>query len=211
MSVLLVVIGTPFLFLIQVKEHKRKQKQKLNEQFKDAILSLAALLRAGYSVENSFEEMRREMIELHGEKSMIVVELKRIIRKLKLNVMVEELLEDFGKRSGIDDIKNFASVFKTAKRSGGDMLKIITKTARMIVDKCDIEREVSTVIAAKRFEERLMLIMPAAIVLYLNISNPGFLDVMYETIQGRLIMIACLIVYAGAFVVGEKIVELKMQ
>ena len=47
-----------------------------------------------------------------------------------------------GERSGIEDIENFAAVFSTAKRSGGDMDKIIQTSARMLGDKIDVRKEI---------------------------------------------------------------------
>ena len=47
---------------------------------------------------------------------------------------MEELFLDFGKRSGVEDIENFAAVFYTAKRTGGDMTQMIQKVAWMLGD-----------------------------------------------------------------------------
>lgn len=210
MILLLVVIGTPFLILRQREECLKRQKEALQEQFKDCILSLAASLRAGYSVENCFGEICSEMITLYGQNSMIVKAVKDIINKLKLSVPIEELLEELGRTSKIEDVKSFASVFKTAKRSGGDMVSIITQTAKTIGDKFDMQREISTMLAAKRLEQRLMLVMPVAIIAYISFFNSGFLDILYEAIIGRVIMSVCLIVYAMAFFIGEKIVSIEI-
>ena len=66
-----------------------------------------------------------------------------------------------GERSGIEDIENFAAVFSTAKRSGGDMDKIIQTSARMIGDKIDVRKEIETTLSAKKAEQMIMSLMPA--------------------------------------------------
>ena len=50
--------------------------------------------------------------------------------QLHVSVPVEELFMDLGKRSGVEDIENFAAVFYTAKRTGGDMTQVIQKVAQ---------------------------------------------------------------------------------
>ena len=60
----------------------------------------------------------------------------------KVSVPVEELFLSLGERSGIEDIENFAAVFSTAKRTGGDMDKVIQTSARMLGDKIDVQKEI---------------------------------------------------------------------
>lgn len=205
-----IAAGLPVSFYRQRTVCAQRKKEELSEQFKDCILSLAVSLRAGYSVENAWEEVYREMVLLHGEKSVIAVETADIRRKLRLRIPVEELLTELGAKSGIDDIRDFADVFKLAKRGGGDMVSVIGTTARTIGDKYDVQREITGILTAKRFEQRIMLVMPAAILMYLSISNQGFLDILYECAEGRFIMSACLAVYGAAFLIGERIVKINV-
>lgn len=206
-SVFFVVVCTPIFVYRQQKIYANTQKRLLEEQFKDCIVSLAASLRTGYSPENAWVEARREMVFLHGDKSIIVKETDSIIHRLKIKQPLETILEDFGERSGIEDIKNFAEVFGTAKRSGGDLVAIISYTAKTISDKADVQREIRTIIAAKRLEQRIMILMPLAILLYMGVFSDGFLDVLYEGVTGRVVMTVCFAVYLAAFFLGEKIVE----
>jgi len=207
---ILALLGMPLLIMGQRRQYIKRQRLIMEEQFKDAILSLAASLRAGYSVENSFTEVYKELVTLYGEGSLLAVELKGIIKKLRLQVMVEDLLEELGNKSGVEDIKSFAEVFRIAKRSGGNMVDIISKTAKTICDKFEVQREIATLLAAKRMEQKLMLVMPMAVLVYISFSNPGFLDVMYEGIVGRLVMSVCLVIYIGAFIIGEYIVNIDI-
>ena len=207
MSVIFAAFGTPVFVYRQVKICEKAQKRQLEEQFKDCILSLAASLRTGYSPENAWVEARREMVILHGDKSAIVKETDNIIHRLRIKQPLETILEDFGERSQIEDIKNFAEVFGIAKRSGGDLVSIISSTAKTISDKADVQREITTIISAKRLEQRIMIAMPLAILLYMGVFSEGFLDVLYEGVTGRVVMSVCFVVYLAAFFLGEKIVE----
>ena len=84
---------------------------------------------------------------------------------------MEELFLNFGERCRIEDIENFAAVFSTAKRSGGDMDKIIQTSARMLGDKIDVKKEIEATLAAKKAEQMIMSMMPAGIILYLQLST----------------------------------------
>lgn len=204
------VIGIPFFVYRKRHFYENRQRKVLEEQFKDCLLSLAASLRAGYSPENAWTEVQREMVLLHGEKSVIVKEIENIQHKLMIKQPLEAILEEFGERSCIEDIRNFADVFRIAKRGGGDLVAIISCTAKTISDKADVQREIQTIISAKKLEQKIMIVMPLAILVYMDVFNRGFLDVLYEGILGRVIMTGCFLVYMAAFLGGEKIVEMKI-
>lgn len=210
LSLIFIAVGLPFSLIRQKQTIIRGEKQVLEEQFKDSLLSLAASLRAGYSPENAWAEVHREMLLLHGEKSIIVKEIAGIRHKLEIRQPLEAILEEFGERSGLEDIRDFADVFKLAKRGGGDLVAVISSTAKTISDKFDVQREINTLLAAKKLEQRVMLVMPVAILLYMGVFNRGFLDVLYESAAGKVVMTVCLIAYIAAFILGERIVKIDI-
>lgn len=73
-----------------------------------------------------------------------------------------------------------------------------------------MEREIETSLAAKKYEQRIMSVMPCGIILYMELASPGFLDVMYTTMFGLLAMTGCLLIYLGAIYWGTKIVDIQV-
>lgn len=194
---------------------KRKQliherKKKLNFQFKDALNSLSVAVQAGYSVENAISACARDLERLYVENEDILEEFHYIESQQRVSVPVEELFLDLGERSQVEDIENFASVFYTAKRTGGDMDKVIQKVARMLGDKIDVKKEIETTLAAKKSEQMIMSLMPAGIILYLQVSSPGFLSVLYGNPFGICAMTVCLGIYGVAYWLGRKIVDIEV-
>ena len=92
-------------------------------------------VQAGYSAENAVRATVKDLARLYEKGSDILDEFRYIESQLRLSVPVEELFLDLGKRSGVEDIENFAAVFYTAKRTGGDMTQVLQKVARMLGDK----------------------------------------------------------------------------
>ena len=76
------------------KEKAERAREELAIQFRECILSVAASLQAGYSVENAFIECRQDMVLMYGETALICDELDFIRRGLKINISLEELLMD---------------------------------------------------------------------------------------------------------------------
>ena len=79
----------------------RKRKETLRSEFKEGILILAALLGAGYSMENALEAGEAELRALYGPQGMLVREFDYMAKQVRLNCTVEQALRDFSERSGI--------------------------------------------------------------------------------------------------------------
>ena len=189
---------------------KVKRQEELQIQFKDAILAVSGCLNAGYSVENAFSEALKETDRLYGKESMMSREIRLLIHKTRLNRTVEDVLMDFAIRSGLEDVKSFADVFLAAKSSGGEMMKIISRTTDIISEKVRIKQDILTATAGRRMEQKIMNAVPFVIVFYMEVSSPGFFNVLYTTAAGRVMMTGCLLIYLGAIVWGQKILEIEV-
>lgn len=202
------------IFIIFLKEKKKelaaKRRQELSMQFKDAILSVSANQKAGYSVENAFREAYRDMKLLYGAESAICKELSYIAKGLDNNIVLEKLLYDFGVRSHTADIMQFADVFLTAKRNGGNMTEILSETADTIEQKITVDKEIQILLSSKRMEQKIMNMVPFLIISYINLTSRGFFDVLYHNPAGILIMTFCLLIYLSAFMISRKMVEIEV-
>ena len=192
------------------KQRIRERKRRLNYQFRDALNSMSVAVQAGYSVENAVSACTRDLEQLYEKNADIVKEFRYIENQQKVSVPVEELFLDLGRRCKVEDIENFASVLYTAKRSGGDLGNVIQKVARMLGDKIDVKKEIEATLAAKKSEQMIMSLMPAGIILYLQLASPGFLDMLYGNPFGICAMSVCLGVYGTAYWMGRRIIEIEV-
>ena len=188
----------------------RQRRKRLNYQFKDALTSLSVAVQAGYSVESAVSACVRDLERLYEKGTDIVEEFHYIESQQHVSVPLENLFLDLGERSQVEDIENFASVFYTAKRTGGDMNKVIQKVSRMLGDKIDVRQEIEATLAAKKSEQMIMSLMPVGIIFYLRMTSPGFLDVLYGNPLGVAAMTVCLGIYATAYWLGRKIVDIEV-
>lgn len=189
----------------------KKRILRLNIEFKDGISAVVSALHAGYSVENAFKSAWRELCVLYGEGSDIAAEFKRIANCADINKSIDAVLMDLGERSGIQDIKSFAEVFVIARKSGGHLIQTVTNTIGTISGRIQVKEEIDSIMSAKRYEQNIMMAVPLFILLYLRIAASSFLDVLYTTIIGRIIMAACLVVYIAAFFLGNRICDIEIN
>ena len=212
-SVIVLIISIPIAvmspFFIKTT-YIKKRKDKLILEFKDFLRILKSFLEASYSVENAFNMSVKELIMLHGRDSMMVKELKAMVAQIKMNKPIDLVFKKFADKTHIEDISDFAEVFVIAKLHGGNISKIIGNTINVINDKIEVKIEIETVTASKRFEQKLMNLLPFLIIIYMNISSSSFLRPLYTTLEGRLLMTFALFVYFMAIKFSEKILEIEV-
>ncbi len=193
-----------------VRNSYQKKESEFALQFKEAILAVSSALNTGYSVENAFREAQKELKLVYPDHARISKELQIVVRQLRLQMPVEQVLEEFAGRVEMEDIRSFAAVFILAKRSGGDMMAIIRDTARQIGDKIDVKREIDTILAAKQYEFRVMSTVPYLIIGYMSVSFPEFMGSLYGNMAGTGVMTVCLMIYLGAYYLGLKIIRIEV-
>ena len=203
-SLVAVLILSPIAviwFFYQKKNYRERARRLIGIQFKDAIASVLTNLKAGYSIENAFKEATKDMELLYGKQSLICGHFHKILKGMKNNIPLEKLLFNFGKDSENKDIQEFALVFSVAKRSGGNLTEIISRTIAVISQKIEM---------AKRMEARIMNLVPFFIIFYINLTSRGFFDPLYHNIFGIALMTICMTVYIAAYLLSEKIINIAI-
>ena len=152
----------------------------------------------------------REMLYEYGEYAPVTREMGRLIGGLDNRIPLEKLLEDFARRAGTEEIREFAEVFGIAKRGGGNMTEILARTAALIEERLDVENEISIMLGNRRLEQRIMDVTPFMIIFYIGITSPGFFDVLYHNLEGAAFMTLCLGAYLCALVLSEKILAVTI-
>lgn len=187
-----------------------KKKREFQVQFKDAIQAIGAALSVGYSPENAMKEAQRDLQVLYDQTSRIQKEFTYMVHELQVNITLEQVLEEWAKRVEQEDVQTFASIFSTAKKSGGNMIGIIRNAIRQMSGKIEVEREIETMLTAKKYEFRVMSAVPFMIIFYMKISFPEFMRQLYGNILGVGVMTICLGIYAAAFFMGKKITNIEI-
>lgn len=192
------------------RKWRKERLRKLESQFKEAIQIMSGALSAGYSVENAVSVSLRELEQLYGPGEMIVREFAVMAGEMKMNRPVEEVFQNFADRSGLEEAERFSQIFQIAKRSGGKLVSIICRTVSIMEDRGQVNEEIRTMTASVQFEQKVMSVIPFFMILYIDITSPGFFQVMYETVMGKIIMSCCLAIYLLSCYLSRKILDINV-
>lgn len=193
------------------KELAKRRKELVKFQFKDALYFLSVSLSAGKSFETALLDAQQAMEKVYPDKNALIIkELELINARIMMNTPVEQALEDFARRVQIEEIRNFADIFSISKRAGANLVEVIKNTSGMIREKIEVKQEIENFIAEKKMEQKILSVMPFVMIYVIKATSSEFLDPLYNTAAGRLIMTAALLLVLAGHLIAKKIMDIEV-
>lgn len=184
----------------------KKRKKELRLQFRDLLESLSNSYTVGMTATRAFHTALSDMTVEHGEDAYITKEIELICSTHdNQGIEIKEMVSDFGIRSGIDDIRSFASVYQISTDLGGDIAKVIRETRDMISDKIETELEIQTMVTGQKNQLNVLAIMPFVMVLFGKAFESGA-----GTTLILVVKIIAMFIFIFAYWLGNKIVDIKV-
>jgi tight adherence protein B len=207
LSILLAAVCAFFAPRLWRKRQIKKRKDKLLLQFREMLDSLFTSLGAGSNVYEAFQSAESDMSTRFGEEAMIVDELKMVNNGIVHNYREEDMLLNFGERSGLEDVISFAEVFETCNRKGGDIREVIRSTRGILSDKIEVAQDIKTAVTSQTTEQNAMLVMPVVMVFLLKQMGSDMVNLTSPV--GRIATTIALILFAVAYFMSRKILDIK--
>jgi tight adherence protein B len=208
------VILMPFALLYpryKTSDIIKKRIRELNIEFKDMLYSLSSSLSAGKSVEGAFRDVLRDLAVLYPDsKAFIMKEVECIVRRLEMNETIETVLADFARRAHLEDLNNFVDVFSICKRTGGNIVEVIKNTSAIINDRIEVRQEIDTMLAERRFEQKILNVVPIFLVIVLSASAADYMEPVFETAAGKLVTSISIILLVAAYLISKRIIDVRL-
>ena len=203
------LLAAKFYIPIRTEKLQEKSVNKLRIQFRDMLDSLTTSLNAGMNVTDSFINVYEDLKVQYDEDAYIIRELEVILESIRNNIDIEDALMDLGVRSGIDDIKSFANVFKLSYRKGGNIKDIIRNTHEIISEKMEIEEDIKSMVSSNKREQNMMTVMPVGIVGIIKLMSGDF-GANFSTGIGVLSTTIGVVIFVISYFLGKSILDIKV-
>lgn len=203
-------IAAGVMFLpIRTKQIITKKQSALKSQFRDMLESLTTSLGAGKNVTDSFKTIYDDLKVQYEEDAYILKELEIIISGMANNIDVEDILEDFGRRSGIGDIESFANVFRICYRKGGNIKDTIRSTHEILSDKMEIAEDIETVVTGSKNEQNIMVVMPILLIGMIKLMSEDFAN-NFTTPTGIISTTVAIGMFVASYFIGKAVLNIKV-
>ena len=199
------------LYSIRVRANQvvSKRWRKLSLQFRDMLEALNASIVAGMNIPDSFAFAYKDLLLQYEEDDFIINELQVILSGMANNVNIEELLFDFGQRSGIDDIASFANVFQVCYRKGANIKDTIRAAHEILSDKIEIRDEIETIVTANKMEQNIMSVMPVLLIGLIKFMSSDFAS-NFASPTGIFSTTVAVALFVAAHFIGKSVLSIKI-
>ena len=197
-------VGGGFAPTLYIRRTAATRKQAFYEQLSDVLLLLSGALKAGYSLQQAVATVGEDAKPPASE------EFRRAMAEVRLGASLDDALKALARRSRMVDLEWSVLAIQIQREVGGNLAEILETIAGTIRERERLRRELRTLTAEGRLSGWVLGLLPFAIGSFLALRSPEYLEPLYRTGKG-LVMVS---VSAALLIVGtlwmRKIVRVEV-
>jgi tight adherence protein B len=198
------LVGIPITTRLVIKQLARKTRRRFEDQLPDNLQVMASALRAGHSFVAALSVMVKDAPEPSSK------EFRRVVQDEQLGVAIEDSLQVVNDRMRCEDVVYVGLIATLQRETGGNTAEVLDKVVETMRERAKLRRLVRTLTAQGRLGGWVVTALPIAMIVFLNLFKPDYLDPMLENTIGWVILIlAGMMVALGAYCI-RRIVDIKV-
>jgi tight adherence protein B len=187
----------PFLYLSYLKQ---KRMKKFKTQMPEALELISRALKAGHALTGAMRLAADEFEDPLGP------EFAETLDEINFGVSVPEALKNLSKRIDIPEIKYFVVGIILQRETGGNLAELMDTLSNLVREKFKFEGKVRTLAAEGKLSAVVLVCLPFAIIAYLKIAQPKYMNLLFSDPIGRLMaLVAGIMMIIGIFVIKKMI------
>ena len=203
-GVLLIAGGVAVLPYLYILRCRAKRFRQFEENFPDALDSLARSLRAGHPFAAGMEIIADEC------EPPVSIEMRQTAIEGNLGTSWDAALGNLGARVPLLEVSMFASAVQLQNRTGGKLNEVLAKLAEDMRDATALKGEVRSLAAHGKLTGAVLTILPLVISAIMMIVNPSYMAVLVYHPYGKYLIAAAVGCLVLAHIVIRRIVDIKL-
>jgi len=188
--------------ILAVMRHRRLGQ--FNEQLVDALTTMSNALRAGFSIQQSFETIARE------NRAPISQEFGVFLHETRVGLNMSEAMNNLEARVGSQDLMLMVSAIETARQTGGNLTEVFDRIAHTIRERMRVERRIRTLTAQGRLQGIVVGAMPFLLAFAMSLLDARMMTSFFHSTLGVTICVAVLLLVGCGAMLIRKIVRIDV-
>jgi tight adherence protein B len=201
---IIIALAIPFGVRSLLKHKLARQRKLFAEQLPDNLQVLASALRAGHSFIGALSVVVNDAPEPARS------EFQRVVADEQLGVPIDEALHVVVERMESAELEQVALVAALQRETGGNTAEVLDRVTDTIRERFELRRTVQTLTAQGRMSRWVLTALPLFLLLAITLINPGYMNVMYDSVIGRVLLVLAGISVLGGSLVIKRIVNIKV-
>ena len=164
-------------------QHKATARRRaFYEQLSDVLLLMSGALKAGYSLQQAVATVGEDA------KPPASDEFRRTMAEVRLGASLDDALAALARRIGILDFEWSVLAIQIQREVGGNLAEILEIISETIRERERLRRQLRTLTAEGRLSGWVLGLMPFAMAGLLLLRAPGYLEPLYQTPLGLMMV-----------------------
>ncbi len=190
--------------LLYVSRAASKERDKFDRQLPEVLTLLATSLRAGYSIMQAIEAVAAEAPDPSNR------EFGQGMAEIRLGRPMIDALGDIAVRMESRDFEWTVMAISIQREVGGNLAEVLQSISETMLHRNRFRREVKALTAEGRMSMWIMSSLPFAVALLITFVNPGYLEPLYTTTLGVVLLVVGLIMMVIGISFMRKIVKIEV-
>jgi tight adherence protein B len=182
----------------------KRRVQKFVLQMVDALSLMSNGLKSGLSIVQSLGLVTQEM------PNPMQQEFNLVLSENKLGVSLEEAFSNLAKRIVSDDVEMFVTSVNILKETGGNLAETFDTIVTTIRDRIKVENKIAALTAQGFYQGVFVMMIPPILGVVFYQTDPEFMQPLFTTPIGWLIVMVIFLLEAVGFFVIMKIVKIEV-
>lgn len=197
-----VLVGSiPYLYILR---RRTKRFRRFEENFPDALDSLARAMRAGHPFAAALNIVSEEC------EAPVSTELRQAAAEGNLGSSWEQALGNLADRVPLLEVSMFASAVQMQSRTGGKLNEVLAKLAENMREATALKGEIRALAAHGKMTGSVLTILPIVIAGMMMVVNPSYLGLLFYHPNGKYLIVGSIVCLVLAHLVIRKIVDIKI-
>jgi tight adherence protein B len=181
----------------------RRRMRAFEDQLPDLLITMAASLKAGHSFKQGLQSVVDEGQEPAAK------ELRRVLTDTQLGRPMEEALQETADRIGSKNFSFVITAVNIQRQVGGSLAGLFDMVADTVRDRQQFARKIRSLTAMGRASAYVLIGLPFFIAFSITLLNPSYMDPLYHSHAGHVLIALGLTMMAFGSLVLKKIVSFK--
>jgi tight adherence protein B len=137
-------------------------------------------------------------------------EFRRVVADERLGVPLDECLETMSKRMAIRDVQQVALVAELQRETGGNVAEVLDRIAATVRQRAELRQLVRGLTAQGRLSRTVVTALPVVLLGIIWLVNPGYVQPLFDTTAGRIMLIVAVAMLGAASLIINKIVDFEV-
>jgi tight adherence protein B len=165
-----------------IRFNSARRRSAFVAQLSDVLTLIAGALRAGYSLQQALAAVGEDAGPPASE------EFRRTMAEVRLGASMEDALRDLARRVDVVDFNWTVMAIEVQREVGGDLAEILEIIAGTIRERERLRRHIRALTAEGRLSGIVLGILPFAMAAFLLWRQPDYLEPLYTTGMGLLMI-----------------------